>query len=113
MLSQTSRIDARDQWVFALGTSYASSDRLTLYAGINYGASPIPARNLTPLIAAIGETHLTAGFKHSLTPRWSMSGALEYLVPRRVTYDNPSSPLGPSTESLSYLALYLMLSYRW
>lgn len=112
-LSQSAAIDARDQWVFALGTAYAATDRLTLYGGVNYGRSPIPAQNLTPLIAAIGETHLTAGFKQALAPGWSMSGALEYLVPRSVSYTNPSSPLGPSTEHLSYLALHLMLSRRW
>jgi hypothetical protein len=42
-----------------------------------------------------------------------VSGALEYLIPRSVRYDNPSSPLGPSTERLSYLALHLMVSRRW
>jgi long-chain fatty acid transport protein len=112
-LSQSAAIDARDQWVFALGTAYATTDRFTLYGGINYGASPIPAQNLTPLIAAIGQLHLTAGFKQAVAPGWSLSGALEYLVPRSVSYDNPSSPLGPSTEHLSYLALHLMLSRRW
>jgi long-chain fatty acid transport protein len=112
-LAQNATVDARDQWVFALGTAYEATDSFTLYGGINYGRSPIPPQNLTPLIAAIGETHLTAGFKQALSPGWSVSGALEYLLPHSVSYDNPSSPLGPSTESLSYLALHLMLSRRW
>jgi hypothetical protein len=30
-----------------------------------------------------------------------------------VSYNNPVSPLGPSTERLSYLALHLMLGRRW
>jgi long-chain fatty acid transport protein len=112
-LSQSATIDARDQWVFALGTAYAATDRLLLYGGVNFGRAPIPSQNLTPLIPPIGETHLTAGFKQALSPDWSLSGALEYLVPRSVSYDNPSSPLGPSTERLSYLALHLMVGRRW
>jgi long-chain fatty acid transport protein len=112
-LSQSAAIDARDQTVVALGAAYAATGSLTLYGGVNYGRSPIPPQNLTPLIAAIGETHLTAGFKQALAPGWSMSGALEYLLPRSVSYDNPSSPLGPSTERLSYIALHLMVSRRW
>jgi long-chain fatty acid transport protein len=112
-LSQSAAIDARDQWVFALGAAYAATDRLLVYGGANYGRAPIPPQNLTPLIAAIGETHLTAGFRQTLAPGWSVSGALEYLVPQSVSYDNPSSPLGPSTERLSYLAVHLMLSRRW
>jgi long-chain fatty acid transport protein len=112
-LAQTAAIDAQNQWVFALGAAFAASEQLTLYGGVNYGRSPIPAQNLTPLIAAIGETHLTAGFRHALSPEWALSGALEYLLPRSVSYDNPASPLGPSTERLSYVAVHLMLSRRW
>lgn len=113
VLSQTAAVDARDQWVLALGAAYSATGSLTVYGGINHGRSPIPPQNLTPLIAAIGETHLTAGFKQALAPGWSLSGALEYLLPRSVSYDNPSSPLGPSTERLSYIALHVMVSRRW
>jgi long-chain fatty acid transport protein len=112
-LSQTAPVDARDQWVFALGLAYASSASLTFYGGINYARSPIPPQNLTPLLAPIGELHLTAGFKRALSPAWSISGALEYLAPNEVSYNNPVSPLGPSTERLSYVALHLMLGRRW
>jgi long-chain fatty acid transport protein len=112
-LSQTAPVDARDQWVIALGLAYASSASLTLYGGINYARAPIPPQNLTPLLAPIGELHLTAGFKQALSPGWSISAALEYLAPNEVSYDNPVSPLGPSTERLSYVALHLMLGNRW
>jgi long-chain fatty acid transport protein len=112
-LSQTAAVDARDQWVFALGLAYASSASLTFYGGINYGRSPIPPQNLTPLVAPIAELHFTAGVKRTLSPRWSISGALEYAAPTKVSYNNPVSPLGPSTERLSYLALHLMLGRRW
>jgi long-chain fatty acid transport protein len=112
-LSQTAAVDAHDQWVFALGAAYASSPTLTFYGGINYGRAPVPPQNLTPLLAPIGELHFTTGFKHALSPDWSISGALEYLAPNSVSYNNPASPLGPSTERLSYVALYVMVSRRW
>lgn len=112
-LSQTAAVDARDQWVYALGVAYTASASRTFYGGINYARSPIPPQSLTPLLAPIGELHLTAGFKQALSPRWSISWALEYLAPNDVSYDNPASPLGASTERLSYLALHLMLGRRW
>lgn len=112
-LVQSAIVDARDQWVFALGAAYASSASLTFYGGINYARSPIPPQNLTPLLAPIAQLHLTTGFRQALSPGWAVSGALEYLAPNNVSYDNPASPLGPSTERLSYLALHLMLSRRW
>ena len=61
------------------GAAYAATGSLTVYGGINYGRSPVPPRNLTPLIAAIGETpslsrRLRAG---SLAPG-SFGGAVRW-----------------------------------
>jgi long-subunit fatty acid transport protein len=96
-----------------MGAAHAPDDKLTLYGGINYGRNPFPARNLTPVIAAIGELHLTGGFAWRLQGGWIASGALEYLVPKNVSYDNPAFPLGQSEERLSYAAVHLMLGRRW
>ena len=113
VLSQTAVVNARDQTVFAAGIAHELDNQLTLYGGLNYGRNPIPPENLTPLIAAIGEWHITGGFRTPLDPGWAVSGAFEYLLPKTIQYDNRASPLGPSTERVSYIAFHLMLSRRW
>ena len=81
---------------------------------MNYGRNPIPAETLNPLLASIGEWHLTGGFAHQVSDLWRISAALEYLVPKKVTYDNPYLPFGPGAqERNSYVAVTVMLSRRW
>jgi long-chain fatty acid transport protein len=50
----------KDQWVFALGTSYKVTPKLTLRAGFNYARSPIRSNNF--------------GYNNSTTPAASISG---------------------------------------
>lgn len=103
-----------DQTVVAGGCAYSIDDATRVYGGVNYGRDPVPPETLNPLLASIGEWHLTSGFAHRLDDLWSVSAALEYLAPKKVTYDNPSLPFGPGAqERNSYLAITLMLSRRW
>jgi len=113
VLAQTAMVNARDQTVAAVGVAHTLDSGTTLYGGFNYGRNPIPSQNLTPLIAAIGESHLTGGFAAPAASGWIVSGAFEYLLRKTVTYINPVSPLGRSEERLGYVALHLMLSRRW
>jgi long-chain fatty acid transport protein len=113
-ITTTAALDWRNQTVVALGVAYTTDDVTRLYAGVNYGRNPIPSNTLNPLLATIGELHVTAGFARQISERWSVSAALEYLVPKRVTYDNPQLPFGPGAEErTSYIALVVMLSRRW
>lgn len=113
-ISNSATLNWHDQTVIAAGLEYKLDDVTRLYGGINYGRNPIPADKLDPLLAAIGELHLTGGFGRRLDTQWDLMGALEYLVPNHVTYDNPQLPFGPGArESISYLAVYVMLSRRW
>ena len=103
-----------DQTVIAAGIAYAIDDAMRIYGGLNYGRNPIPSNTLNPLLATIGEVHVTGGFAHRLSDLWSVSAAIEYLVPKRVTYDNPQLPFGPGAEArTSYLAVVVMLSRHW
>lgn len=113
-IQQTSRLDWKDQYVVALGTAYDLNDKTKLYAGFNYGRNPVPAQTTSPLLSASGEKHLTAGAKVRLNGDWQISGAVEYLLPKKVTYYNPELPFGPGAQERNeYIALTLALSKRW
>lgn len=113
-ITSTSTLGWHNQTVIAAGLAYTADEATRLYGGVNYGRNPIPPSTLNPLLAAIGELHLTAGFARRLSDFWSVSAALEYLVPNQVTYNNPQLPFGPGAqERSSYLAVVLMLSRRW
>ena len=113
-IASTAPLDWHDQTVFAGGLAYALDDATRVYGGVNYGRNPIPSETLNPLLASIGEWHLTSGFACHIGDLWSLSAALEYLVPKKVTYDNPNLPFGPGAqERNSYLGVTIMLSRRW
>lgn len=114
MITSTAALNWHNQTVITAGVAYAFDDATRLYGGVNYGRNPIPSNTLNPLLASIGELHFTAGLAHRMSDLWSVSAALEYLVPAHVTYDNPQLPFGPGAEArTSYVAFVLMLSRRW
>ena len=113
-ISQTARVDWRDQTVTAIGVAQALSDKLTAYAGFNHARNPAPSETLTPLLAAIRTRHATSGFTYRVDDGWLASGAIEYQFRNRVVYNNPNIPLGaPAEERSRYVALNCMLSRRW
>ena len=114
VVQQTVRIGWRDQYVVALGAAYDVDERLTLYAGSNYGRNPVPAETTSPILAATGEKHVTAGARLRLGGSWLLSGGLEYLFRKNVTYNNPALPFGPGAQERNeYVAVHLMLGKRW
>lgn len=113
-INNSATLNWHNQTVIAAGVAYSTDGVTRLYGGINYGRNPIPPDTLNPLLAAIGEWHLTGGFARQLDEHWNVSAALEYLLPNRVTYDNPQLPFGPGAqERISYVAVTIMLSRRW
>lgn len=113
-LSVTSTLDWRDQFVLALGTAYDLDAQTTLYAGLNLARNPIPPAHLSPILAPVGERHLTFGFKHALGPEWSLSVATEYQFRHTVTYTNAELPLGANaTERNESAALHTVFGRRW
>jgi long-chain fatty acid transport protein len=114
VIASTAALGWRNQTVIAAGLAYTPDEATRLYGGVNYGRNPVPAGTLNPLLAVIGELHLTAGFARQLSDLWNVSAALEYLVPNQVTYYNPQLPFGPGAqERVAYLAVMLMLSRSW
>lgn len=107
-------LDWRDQTVVAAGLAYDVDERWRLYAGLNHGANPVPARTTSPLLAPIGEWHATGGLRWRAAPGWELSAALEWLRPKEVRYTNPLLPFGPGARATSaYLAGHLMIGRRW
>ncbi|MDD3800337.1 MAG: outer membrane protein transport protein, partial [Novosphingobium sp.] len=103
--------DWRNQWVFATGLAYRPDRQTTYYAGHNYGKSPIPEKNASPLLAGHLEHHLTLGAAKRLGPEWTLTGGIEYLLPVKANY---SSPLfGEAELRNEAVFLHVMLGRRW
>lgn len=110
----TTPLNWKNQFVFALGASYAVDPKLTVRAGYNYGKNPIPNETLTPLLAAIAEQTITSGFSYQMSELWKLSGALEWQLTKHVTYTNPNSPFGPNaTESDGFVGIHITLLRTW
>lgn len=86
-----------DQWVYALGLEYAISPMHSIRLGYNYGKSPVPDANLSPLFPAIVEHHLTLGYGLTLG-KWAFDLAYEHAFENTQTNSNPDplvNPFGP------------------
>lgn len=107
----------RNQNVFAFGAEIGLSSRTKLRMGYNYGRNPIPARNLNPLLAAIGEHHLSVGVSQQFDgdwKAWTLAYGMEYQRGDKAVYTNRALPFGPNAEARSnYPVFDLMLSRRW
>ena len=104
----------RNQNVLAIGIEGALSESTLLRGGFNYGSNPVSSQYVNPLLALIGESHLTAGISRRFAKTWSFDAGLEYLLPASVTYTNPQLPFGPNArERLNYIALNLAVTRTW
>lgn len=113
-IENTAALNWKNQTVYSVGTAYAWDDRTILRAGFNYGANPVPAQSMDPLLAAISVRHWTAGASHRLDNGWELGAGFEYQPGARVRYSNPQAPLGVNAETRNkYLAAHFMLSRRW
>ncbi|MGE5698476.1 MAG: OmpP1/FadL family transporter [Deltaproteobacteria bacterium] len=113
-LALTSKLNWRDQYVFAVGAAYDLTEKAILRAGYNYGKNPIPADTLSPLLDPIGEHTGTFGGGYSFSKRWQVNAAAEYNFRNRVRYNNPQLPIGPGAEEeQEVIVAHVMLSRRW
>lgn len=104
--------DWHNQIVYALGAAYTYDEKTTLYAGYNYGKNPVPKNNSSALLAATLEQHITVGFARQLDETWKLTSGIEFLLPKKVTYD--SELFGKNSEVRNEgFFLHLMLSKQW
>jgi long-chain fatty acid transport protein len=101
-----------DQVVYALGIAYMYSDLTTLYAGYNHGKNPMPAENSDPLLAAILEDHITLGFARKLDETWKLTSGIEFLLPKKVTYNSPLFGNNAEVRNEGFF-IHSMLSKSW
>ena len=101
-----------DQVVYALGVAYMYSDLTTLYAGYNHGKNPIPAENSDALLAAILEDHITLGFARKLDETWKLTSGIEFLLPKKVTYDSTTFGNNAEVRNEGFF-IHSMLSKSW
>lgn len=101
-----------NQMVYALGAAYTYNDKTVLYAGFNHGKNPVPDKNASPLLAATLENHVTLGFSRQLDDTWKLTSGIEFLLPKKVTYD--SALFGNDAEVRNEGAFFhMMFSKRW
>jgi long-chain fatty acid transport protein len=105
-----------DQWVYAVGVEYAFNAMHTLRAGYNYGKSPVPDGNLSPLFPAIVEQHVTVGYGLTLG-QWAVNLAYEHAFENTQvnnTADQQVNPFGPGLEvSHSQNTFSMEATYRY
>jgi long-chain fatty acid transport protein len=107
-----------DQWVFALGCEYAINMQHAIRLGYNYGKSPIPDKNLSPLFPAIVEHHATFGYGYT-AGKWAFDFAYEHAFEAEQTNnampgdpDSIANPFGPGvTVSHSQNTLHFAATY--
>lgn len=110
-----SRVDQQDwhnQIVYALGAAYTYDDKTTLYAGYNHGKNPMPEKNSNPLLAAILEDHITVGFARELDETWKLTSGLEFLLPKKVSYDSPLFGNDAEVRNEGFF-VHFMFSKQW
>ncbi|MFP5307468.1 MAG: OmpP1/FadL family transporter, partial [Gammaproteobacteria bacterium] len=113
-IRSTTPLRFRDQYVLAVGVSYALEPGSHVSIGYNYGRQPVPPENLTPTFAVIAQHHYMIGYGRALSDQWAVDVAVQYQPKSDVRYSNPHSPITmQATEQNEGIYLHLMLSRRW
>ena len=113
-ISSRSTMDWDNQLVIATGMAYEYSDRLTWYAGYNYGKNPIPSEYSNPVVAGIFDHHLTFGGRYQYNSEWTIYGGIEYDFRKKVDYTNTELPFGADAQLRNEAVwLHLMVSRQW
>jgi len=127
-----------DQWVYALGAQYEVIPKLSLRAGVNYGANPVKRNqnfNGTTFTTvqgttlptyyyetfriigfpAIVETHLTAGIGYEFSPKFAINAGYAHAFQNKIKESGTSLTGGPATieSKLSEDSLELGLTWRF
>jgi len=97
-----------NQTVIALGGAYKLNDSLTGRIGYNYGKSPVPNKNLSPLFPAIQESHLTLGVGYATSSPVTIDGYFVYAPEAKQT-----DSTGSYSEKMSQTTLGIQVGYRF
>lgn len=114
-LEQVQSLEWRDQWVWAIGAIYEPADQpWRLMAGYNCGKQPVPSRNLTPLTAAIPESHYALGAARTVWRDWDVRVGVVYIEKNSIGYRNANDPITTDArESHETFALLIGVGRSW
>lgn len=96
-----------DQTVLNLGMAWKANDQLTLRAGLNLAANPVPDMYVNPLFPAIEQNHVTLGMGYKVSAAGDFNASLT-LAPS-VSVNSGSGP----AISHSQRNMQLMYSHRF
>lgn len=106
----------KDQTVYALGVSYAVSDKVNLRAGYNYASAPFDADKVgnNLILPALVESHYTLGADYRINKHWDVGFHYMYAPKKSGTVPagDPTGMTGTST-SLSETSFGANIGYRF
>ena len=72
----------------------------------------MPKQSSDPLLAAILEDHITVGFARKLDETWKLTSGIEFLLPKKVTYDSQLFGSDAQVRNEGFF-VHFMLSKQW
>lgn len=109
-----SEIRWRDQFVFSAGLNWSWTSATVVGAGINYARNQSRQEYLSPTLALIPTTTLTAGASRTLNERVELNLTAQYTPERSERYTNPDLPFGENTGTrFETFAMLVGFAYRW
>ena len=109
------KMEWENQTVIALGGAYKLNDSLTGRIGYNYGKSPVPDKNLSPLFPAIQESHYTLGLGYAVEGSPLMVDGYLAVAPEAKQTNSSNADLGgiSNTEKMSQTTFGIQVGYRF
>ncbi|MFC1572486.1 OmpP1/FadL family transporter [Candidatus Eisenbacteria bacterium] len=102
-----------DQTVISVGGAYEAMDGLTLRAGYNKAANPVPDKFLNALFPAITEDHLTFGGGYKINEASSVDVSVMAVLENDGTNPGNGSTVPPVRSEHNQLNWMLMYSHRF
>ncbi len=103
------KMEWENQTVIALGGAYKVNDSLTGRIGYNYGKSPVPDKNLSPLFPAIQESHYTLGLGYAVEGSPLMVDGYLAFAPE----SKQTNAAGGNTEKMTQTTFGIQVGYRF
>ncbi|AYV20581.1 outer membrane protein transport protein [Vibrio mediterranei] len=79
----------KDSYRFAIGTTYALNQKLTLRGGVAYDMSAVDDKYRTTTIPETDRTWLSAGASYAFTKQFTLDGGLTYIMARKASINEP------------------------
>jgi long-chain fatty acid transport protein len=106
----------KDAVILKFGGEYDLSKVVIVRAGYSYSSNPIPEETIIPIMPAILEHHIMAGFSYDVYTKLTLNLALEYGLKNSVTGSNPhlvATEYKNSESSLQNLLGHISLAYMF